>query len=53
MNLDNPHLLAAELRARACLLDGEEQADLLFLADEYDRMGDTIGQSPVKVCLPK
>lgn len=36
----NPKALAAELRLRALDAEPQEQAELLFLAAEYERMAD-------------
>lgn len=53
MDLQNPLLLAAELRARALSATAEEGADLLFLAAEYERLAQALMQAPVAVLLPK
>lgn len=57
MDLENPQTLAAELRARALSATAEERFDLLFLATEYERLGNALScdvvQRPMKVCLPK
>lgn len=53
----NPKALAAELRLRALDAEPHEQADLLFLANEYENMADTpeFGGRPdwLGVPLPK
>jgi hypothetical protein len=57
MDLQNPEALAAELRARALCATGEERADLLFLAAEYERLATTpdagVPPGKVRVVLPR
>ncbi|UYY59618.1 hypothetical protein [Sphingomonas sp. S2-65] len=57
MELETPQRLATELRARALSATDEERFDLLFLASEYERLGDVlscdIGYRPLQVYLPK
>jgi hypothetical protein len=57
MDVRDPRILAAELRARAATTTGEACADLLFLAAEYDRMAEAPAlaaqREPLKVFLPK
>jgi len=57
MELETPQTLAAELRARALSATGEERFDLLFLATEYERLGNAlscdIAPRPIQVYLPK
>jgi hypothetical protein len=45
---------AAELRARALCATPEERDDLLYLADEYERLAETAPDAgPETVFLPK
>lgn len=54
MDLTSPLALAAELRARARCATPEERADLLFLAAEYERLGESDpAAAPDPVVLPK
>lgn len=53
MNMENPELLAAELRVRALCASPDERADLCFLATEYERLASSRRQEIVKVMLPK
>lgn len=56
MDVHNPRILAAELRARAAGASEDERADLLFLAAEYARMAEASERGevvPLDVFLPK
>lgn len=54
MTDSNPQALAAELRARALGAAADEQADLLFLAAEYEQLGTSdIDGGSVIAFLPK
>lgn len=56
MDVHNPRILAAELRARAASATEDERAELLFLAAEYLQMAEAFEQAeaiPLNVLLPK
>ena len=57
MSTHDPSTLAAELRARAAHAKAAERADLLFLAEEYDRLalerGSEDEDGGVRVELPR
>lgn len=56
MDMRNPRILAAELRARAAGATGDQRAELLFLAAEYLQLAETSEQAepiPLHVFLPK
>lgn len=52
MKTCNPSALAAELRLRAATAEPRERDELLFLADEYERMAQVPGPGRGGFFLP-